>query len=366
MDIIHLEPDAIVAFPIAAILRTQAQHREAIRGIQEKLIRVPIQEELTPLIFRLDIAKVENASLHARIKTTESGIHIDPAKTESIKDWASPKTATEIHQFLSRAGNYRRFIEGFSKIAKSMTMLTQNKVKFDWGDKQEATFQLIMQKLCSAPILALPEGSKDFIVYCDASIKGLGSVLMQKEKKYQPPVCWADVGDAQLIGPKLIHEITEKIIQMKQGIQAARDHQRSYANARRKILEFQVGDRILLKVSPWKGVIRFGKRGKLNPRHIRPFKVLDKLGTVSYRLELPQQLSRVHSTFYVSNLKKCLSDEPLAISLKKIHIDDKICFVEESVEIIVKRLKKSRIPIIKVQWNSKRGLEFTREREDQF
>ncbi|GJY89805.1 putative reverse transcriptase domain-containing protein [Tanacetum coccineum] len=110
------------------------------------------------------------------------GIHVDPAKIESIKDWASPKTPTEIRQFLGLAGYYRRFIEGFSKIAKSMTKLTQKGIKFDWGEKEENAFQLIKQKLCSAPILALPEGSKDFVVYCDASHKGLGVVLMQREK----------------------------------------------------------------------------------------------------------------------------------------------------------------------------------------
>nr|GFC28447.1 putative reverse transcriptase domain-containing protein [Tanacetum cinerariifolium] len=125
----------------------------------------------------------------------------------------------------------------------------------------------------------------------------------------------------------------------------------------------------MLKVSPWKGVVRFGKLGKLNPRYIGPFKVLAKVGTIAYRLKLPQQLSRVHSTFHVSNLKKCLSDEPLAISLDELHIDDKLCFVEDPVEIMdreVKRLRQSRILIIKVRWNSKRGPEFTWEREDQF
>nr|GFD04753.1 reverse transcriptase domain-containing protein [Tanacetum cinerariifolium] len=106
----------------------------------------------------------------------------DPAKIESVKDWASSKSPTEIRQFLGLGGYYRRFIKGFSKITKPMTKLTQKNVKFEWGDKQEAALQLLKQKLCSAPILALPEGSEDFIVYCDASKKGLGAVLMQREK----------------------------------------------------------------------------------------------------------------------------------------------------------------------------------------
>nr|GEW29527.1 hypothetical protein [Tanacetum cinerariifolium] len=175
--------------------------------------------------------------------------------------------------------------------------------------------------------------------------------------------------DAQLIDPKLIHETTKKIVQIKQRIQAARDRQKIYAYVRRKPLEFQAGDRVMLKVSPWKGVVRFSKRGKLNARYIRPFKVLAKVGTVAYRLEHPEQLSRVHSTFHVSNLKKCLFDEPLEISLDEIHIDEKLRFIEEPLEIMdreVKWLKQSRIPIIKIQWNSKRGPEFTWECEDQF
>ncbi|GKC19941.1 putative reverse transcriptase domain-containing protein [Tanacetum coccineum] len=159
-------------------------------------------------------------------------------------------------------------------------------------------------------------------------------------RKCRSPVCWAEVGDAQLTGPEIIHETTKKIIQIKKRIQAARDRQKSYANRRRK----------------------------LNPRYIGPFKILAKVGTVAYQLELPEQLSRVHSTFHVSNLKKCFSDEPLAISLDEIQIDGKLNFIVELVEIIdqeVKRLKQSRIPIVKVRWNSRRGPEFTWEREDQ-
>ncbi|GKG20510.1 hypothetical protein Tco_0380311 [Tanacetum coccineum] len=121
----------------------------------------------------------------------------------------------------------------------------------------------------------------------------------------------------------------------------------------------------MLKVLPWKGVIRFGKRGKLNPRYVGPFKVLEKVGSVAYKLELPQELSRVHNTFHVSNLKNCYADEPLAVPLDGLHFDDKLQFVEEPVEIIdreVKRLKRSRIPIVKVRWNLRRGPEFTWER----
>nr|GEZ89986.1 hypothetical protein [Tanacetum cinerariifolium] len=110
------------------------------------------------------------------------GIYVDLAKIESIKDWVSPKSPMEIRQFLGLARYYQRFIEGFSKIAKPMTKLTQKKIKFEWGDKQEAAFQLLKQKLCSAPILVLPEGSEDFVAYCDAFIKGLGTVLMQRDK----------------------------------------------------------------------------------------------------------------------------------------------------------------------------------------
>ncbi|GJZ31011.1 putative reverse transcriptase domain-containing protein [Tanacetum coccineum] len=169
-------------------------------------------------------------------------------------------------------------------------------------------------------------------------------------RKCRSPVCWAEVGEAQLTGPKIFQETTEKIVLIKQRIQAAQDRQKSYANLKRKPIEFEVGDRVMLKVSPWKGVVRFSKWGKLNPRYVGPFKVLAKVGKVAYRLELHQELSRVHHTFHVSNLKKCYTDEPLVMSLEEIHVDYKLQFVEEPVEIMereIKRLKRSWIPLLR-------------------
>ncbi|GKF27136.1 hypothetical protein Tco_0083030, partial [Tanacetum coccineum] len=134
--------------------------------------------------------------------------------------------------------------------------------------------------------------------------------------------------------PEIIHETTEKIVQIRQRLQAARDRQRR----------------------------------KLNPWYIGPFKILERIGLVAYKLELREELSNVHNTFHVSNLKKCLSDESLVISMKELRLNDKLNFVEEPVEIMdreVKQLKQSSIPIVKVRWNSKRGPEFTWEHEDQ-
>nr|GEW88423.1 retrotransposon protein, putative, Ty3-gypsy subclass [Tanacetum cinerariifolium] len=147
------------------------------------------------------------------------------------------------------------------------------------------------------------------------------------------------VGEAQLTSPELIQETTKKIVLIKQRIQAAQDRKKSYADLKRKPMEFEVEDKVMLKVSPWKGVVRFGKRGKLNPRYVGPFKELAKVGKVAYRLELPQELSRVHHTFHMSNLKKCYADEPLVMPLEGIHVDDRLQFMEEPVEIMEREIK---------------------------
>ncbi|GJW07528.1 putative reverse transcriptase domain-containing protein [Tanacetum coccineum] len=188
------------------------------------------------------------------------------------------------------------------------------------------------------------------------------------ERKCRSPICWSEVGDSQLTGPEMIRETTKKIVQIKNRLLTDRSRQKSYADRRTKPLEFEIDDMVLLKVSPWKGVVRFGKHKKLSPRYIGPFKILARVGPMAYTLELPEELKGIHSTFHVLNLKKCLAEGDIVIPMDEIQLDDKLHVIEEAVEIVdreVKRLKQSRIPIIKVYWNSQRGPKFTWEREDQ-
>ncbi|KAD6454819.1 hypothetical protein E3N88_09525 [Mikania micrantha] len=187
-------------------------------------------------------------------------------------------------------------------------------------------------------------------------------------RKCRSPISWTEIGEVQITGPELIQETTDKIHLIRDNLLVARSRQKSYADKRRKPLEFQVGDMVLLKVSPWKGVVRFGKKGKLAPRYVVPFKILERIGKMAYKLDLPLELSNVHPTFHVSNLKKCLANENLQVPLDDVRIDVLMHFIEKPVDIMdrhVKQLKRSRIPIVKVCWESKHGHEFTWEREDQ-
>ncbi|GJT30552.1 putative reverse transcriptase domain-containing protein [Tanacetum coccineum] len=312
-----------------------------------------------------------------------------------------------------------------------MTKLTQKSMKFDWGEKAEAAFQLLKQKLCSAPILALPEGNENFLVYCDASHKGLDAILMQKEKV----IAYASrqlkvheknytTHDLELGAVSLQQILDQKELNMRQRcwleLLSDYDCEIRYHPGKANVVAdalsqkeksqdtiWVIVDRLTksanflpmreddtlekltrqyLKEVALAGVhtayhpnIRMGQseeniqmfRGHAEVRDsqlTRPFKIIAKVGSIAYRLELPKQLSRVHSTFHVSKLKKCMADEPLAILLDEIQVDDKFHFIEEPVKIMdreVKRLKQSHILIVKVRWNSRRGPEFTWEHEDQ-
>nr|GEV36217.1 hypothetical protein [Tanacetum cinerariifolium] len=400
------------------------------------------------------------------------GIYVDPSKIEPVKNWEAPRTPSEVRSFLGLAGYYRRFIEDFSKIVKSLTVLTHKSKSFDWGEDQENVFQTLKDKLCNAPVLALPDGPEDFVVYCDASGLGLGCLLMQRGKvplkddvrtlimdkaykskyyvhlgadkmyydlrdRYWWPGMKKDIAVYEGIamdfvtklprtssGHDTIWVIMERLtksahflpmckdyemdrlarfwqsmqkslgtrldmstayhpqtdgqsehtiqtlkdmLRIKDRLRAVRDRQKSYTDKRRKPLEFSIGDHVMTKVSPWKGVVRFEKKRKLAPRFVRPFEIIEKVGTVTYRLDFPEELNGVHDTFQVSNLKKCFADLTLQVPLDEIRVDDKLNFVEEPVKIMgrdFKKLKRSGIAIIKVRWNSKCGPEFKWEHED--
>nr|GEU51203.1 reverse transcriptase domain-containing protein [Tanacetum cinerariifolium] len=247
-----------------------------------------------------------------------------------------------------------RLIEGFSKIAKSITKLTQKKVKFDWDNKQEATFQLLKQKLCSAPILALPEGSKDFIIYCDALIKenikneDVGGMLIENSKdpkelrkeKLEPHADGTLCLNGKKVDPmeKLARMYLKEVV-TRHGIPVL-----IICNRNPKI-----GIKFLEITSEGFGSRTFWQTGEAKPQ-IWTFQGIGKVRSVSYKLELPQELSKVHNTFHLSNLKKCYVDEPLAFPLDGLHFDDKLHFMKELIQIIdreVRQLKQIHIPIVK-------------------
>ncbi|GJX22687.1 putative reverse transcriptase domain-containing protein [Tanacetum coccineum] len=302
---------------------------------------------------------------------TRQGIHVDPTKIESIKDWASPKTPIEIRQFLGLAGYYRRLIKGFLKIAKSMTKLTQKGVKFYWGDKEEAAFQLLKKKLCSAPILALPEGSEDFVVYCDASHKGLGVVLMQREKteahkpenlktedvggmirkdipkeKLEPCAdgticlngkswlpCYSDLRTV------IMHESYKSKYSIHSGFDKMyQDMKKLYwwPNMKADIATYDNITMDFVTKLPkssrgydtiWVIVDRLTKSAIFVPmREIDPMEKLARMYLKEYLKLLKAAMVHkihIHAKVY---LKKCYADEPLAVPLGGLHIDDKLHF----------------------------------------
>ncbi|GJZ67952.1 integrase, catalytic region, zinc finger, CCHC-type containing protein [Tanacetum coccineum] len=217
-----------------------------------------------------------------------------------------------------------------------MRTTTEKNKKYEWGTEEDEAFQTLKQKLCSAPILALPEGTENFVVYCDASHKGYGAVLMQREKRQLVYIKILEITARSDGNPtRNEHQLTTlRPMAKRENIQyvggmmracvlimdcrTARSHQKSYADVRRKPMEFQVGDMVMLKI-------------------------IERIGPVAYKLELPDKLRGIHNTFHVSNLKKCMADENLVILLEEIQLNDKLYFIEEPVEIMFDSIKQTRV-----------------------
>ncbi|KAL0560646.1 hypothetical protein IC582_001055 [Cucumis melo] len=181
------------------------------------------------------------------------------------------------------------------------------------------------------------------------------------------PVCWGEVGEQRLMGPELVQSTNEAIQKIRSRMHTAQSRQKSYADVRRKDLEFEIGDKVFLKVAPMKGVLRFERRGKLSPRFVGPFEILERIGPVAYRLALPPSLSAVHDVFHVSMLRKYVSDPSHVVDYEPLEIDENLSYVEQPVEVLareVKMLRNKEIPLVKVLWRNHRVEEATWERED--
>ncbi|KAJ9557656.1 hypothetical protein OSB04_012270 [Centaurea solstitialis] len=436
-----------------------------------------------PYLDKFVIIFIDDILIYSKTAEGHEGIKVDPAKIKSIQNWESPKSPMEVRSFLGLAGYYRRFIKHFSAIATPLTALTKKNIKFEWTTTCEYAFNNLKEKLTSAPILTLPNGTDGFVVYYDASKLGLGCVLMQDGKRrwikqlsdYDCEILYhlgkgnvvadalsrkgvlnhqdqdqemnesvlqstdpdrrsedllktlrsysknhqrttdpgvdlgtrydglcneaaviteglrcdlgdrdakfistfwqsfewelgTQVGERQLAGPEIVQVTSDKIQQVRERLKTARDRQKSYDDKGRKDIEFQVGDQVMLKVSPWKGVIRFGRKGKLSPRYIGPYEIIEWVGAVAYKLDLPNELSEVHNTFHVTNLRKCLAEPGAAIHLQEISVDPKLNFVEEPVAIVDRKIRKIRnkeIDLVKVQWKFHKGQECTWETESE-
>ncbi|KAJ9562131.1 hypothetical protein OSB04_007291 [Centaurea solstitialis] len=186
-------------------------------------------------------------------------------------------------------------------------------------------------------------------------------------RKCRTPTCWLEAGEKQFAGPEIIQETADKVKGIRERLKAAQDRQKSYADKKRRPVDFQVGERVMLKVSPWNGIIRFGKRGKLSPRFLGPFTILEKVGLQAYRLELPPEMDGIHPTFHVCYLRKCLAEEESVIPLSEIRVDNGNRCIEEPEAILERKTKKLRhkeVTMVKVQWKHHRGANVTWEAEE--
>ncbi|XP_070028963.1 uncharacterized protein [Nicotiana sylvestris] len=272
---------------------------------------------------------------------------------------------TEVCSFLGLVGNYRRFVEEFSSLSAALTKLTQKVAKFQWSDACDWSFQALKDRLSLAPVLTLLEGTDGYVIYCDASSVGLGCEMMQHEKLnlqlifggpskkdwgLRSPIGWFDVGEATLVGPELVQQAIEKIKLIQERLLAAQSRQKSYVYNRWRE-EFQVDDWVFQKVSPMKGIMRFGKRGKLSLRYIGPYRIIRKVGQVAYELDLPSDLESVHLVFHVSMLRKCIGDPSRVVSVGDIHVTEQLSYEETPIVILdrqVRRLRTKDVASVKV------------------
>nr|GEX98314.1 putative reverse transcriptase domain-containing protein [Tanacetum cinerariifolium] len=414
---------------------------EKIRHVKSAKAKDKKQRELIPRVVPIAkppyrLAPSELKELSGQLKELQDK---DPSKIEAVKNWKALRTPTKVRSFLALGKEQElefQTLKGKLCNAPVLALLEGPKEFVVYYDAfgiglgcvlMQREFQTLKGKLCNAPVLALLEGPEEFVVYYDVFGIGLGCVLMQRELfsdydceiRYHPGEANA-VADAlsrkERVKPKRVRamnmilqsSIKDRIpvsqkeamdefarltssghdtiwvimdrltksahfLHMREDykmdrldrlyldeivarhgdtLKAARDQKKSYADKWRKPLEFSVGDDVLLKVSPWKGVVRFRKKGKLAPRFVGPFEIIEKVGLVAYWLDLPKELNGVHDTFHVSNLKKCLADPTLHVPLDELRVDAKLNFVEEPVEILkreFKKLKHSRISIVKVR-----------------
>ena len=181
------------------------------------------------------------------------------------------------------------------------------------------------------------------------------------------PLCWTELNENKVIGLDLIQEIEEKVKMIRERLKVAADRPKSYADLKRKDIQYEIGKKVFLKVSPWKKVMRFGRKGKLSPRFIGSYEVIEKVGLVAYRLALPQELEKIHNVFHVSMLRRYRSNPSHVVSSEIIELRPDLTYEEEPIEIFareVKELRNKRIPLVKVLWNNHKTEEATWESEE--